>query len=89
MTTTMHAEVQAEERALRERERNLQRARKVAAKKRQRDALTRPKRLREVEARIDELGQEYRVCTNQRGRDEIRRELRDLGQERLSLRWFA
>ena len=54
---------------------------KRAARKR------RPARLREVERRMDALGVEYREAETTEQRRAIRRELRDLGQERMRLRW--
>lgn len=47
----------------------------------------RPSRLREVERRMDALGREYKAAKTPQERRAIRRELRDLGQERMRLRW--
>lgn len=46
----------------------------------------RPKRLRQVEARLDELERRRRELPAGE-RSEIYRELRDLGAERLRLKW--
>ena len=80
---TVHAEAAAEERAAARRLRSLAKARKArqdAARRRQRTA---KQRLAEVEARMDALGEEYHLPDADRRA--IRKELRDLGQERMTL----
>lgn len=86
-----HEEVLQEERAEAARLRRLERARKAAEAKRARDAKAKPRRLAQVERRMDELGAEFRRLPpfplGRERRRAIRDELRTLGQERAALKW--
>ena len=62
---------------------------RLAKMRRAREAkrANRPERLAEVESRIDELGAAYSEASTFKDRQAVRRELRDLGDERVRLRW--
>lgn len=91
MTTATYDQIQEEERLAAERVRNLERARRVRTQQAEDRRKARPKRLATVEARMDELGREYHALppgpAAATARQAIRRELRDLGAERMRLRY--
>lgn len=61
--------------------------RRLEAMRKGRERKRSPERLAEVEARLDELGARLRETEDHTERWEIRHELRDLGNERLELKW--
>jgi hypothetical protein len=84
--SVVHEQVREEERAAREQLRRLERARRVKAQNARSAKRNRTTRLREVEARMDSLAVDYRAADAPLQRA-IRKELRDLGAERMRLRW--
>ena len=81
-----HEQVVVEERAAQRQLRNLDRARRAKAQKARERKRNRTARLRELSQRMDRLGVEYRTA-DQVARRAIRKELRDLNAERMTLEW--
>ena len=87
----MLSEVQLEEREAVQQLRLLERARKAKARKAAERERQRPRRLAAIERQMDALGHEFKALrphpNDQQRRREIRHELRDLGRERLELKY--
>src|SRR5262245_47719242 len=90
-TSTYTSEVQREEREAQQQLRRLERARKAKARKAAERKRNAPRLLAQVERKMAALNDEYkRLPAFPEGRErraEIRKEIRDLGQERLDLKY--